>query len=66
MGVVGLSELRSSLHGGITMCLYDPRLSDSGFLPYCLPLCLKGHKPKKLHTLVWLMCSPTSTPVRAL
>ena len=23
------------------MCLYDPRLSDLGFLPYCLPLRFK-------------------------
>ena len=52
MGVVDLSELRSSPRGGITMCLYDPRLSD-----FRLPLCLKGHKPKKLHTLVRFMCS---------
>jgi len=61
MGVVDLCEPRSSLCGGITMCLYDPRLS--GFR---LPLHFKGHKPKKLHTLVWFMCSSTSTPVRVL
>jgi len=52
MDVVDLSEPRSSLCGRITMCVYDPRLSD-----FHLPLHLKGHKPKKLHTLVQLMCS---------
>jgi len=40
MGVVDLSEPRSSPCGGITVCI-NPRLSDSGFLPYCLPLCFK-------------------------
>jgi len=41
MGVVDLSEPRFSSRRRITMCLYDPRLSDLGFLPYCLPLRFK-------------------------
>ena len=57
-GVVSLLVWLDPVTGwGGEMCLYDPRLSDSGSLPYCLPLRLKGHKPKKLHKLVWLMRS---------
>ena len=52
MGVVDLNEPRSSPRGGITSVYKNPRLSD-----FRLPLRLKGHEPKKLHTLVRFMRS---------